>query len=37
MVVEAASDAAATGVVVREVRQGQVGVVERAAHGGVVA
>ncbi len=37
LVVEAASDAAATGVVVQEARLGQVGVVERAAHGGVVA
>ena len=37
MVVEAASDAAATGVVVQEARPGQVGVVERAAHGELVA
>jgi len=37
LVVDAASDAAATGVVVQEARLGQVGVVERAAHGELVA
>jgi hypothetical protein len=37
LVIEAAFDAAATGVVVQEARLGQVGVVERAAHGELVA